>query len=89
MAVNSQKKRMAALQFGNIAQGHPGFDPSGSITKSRRPVVWHGYPTAGDGVLLLLGVTMGTDIVPTDDTPGVYWDESGNLRATGTVSEGP
>jgi hypothetical protein len=89
MPVDTRKKRMGALQFGNIAQGHPGIDPSGEVTKTSRYVVWHSYPPAGDGVLLLLGTTMGTAIVPTDDTPGVYWDESGNMRVTGTLSEGP
>ena len=89
MSIDTRKKRMASLQFGNIAQGHPGIDPSGEVTKSDRAIIWHSYPPAGDGVLLLLGTTMGSTVDELDTTPGVYWDENGNMRVSGRLSEGP
>lgn len=88
MALDSRKKRAAALGWGRI-YNFPSVEPDGTLTRTDRYMMLAHYPPAGDGVPALFGTVLGSGVTAANDEPGFYGDEDGNFRATGKIHEGP
>jgi hypothetical protein len=87
MAIDSAAKRATAATVGPPINA-PSVIPNAVITSFDRYQIGWSYRIASSGTLMFYGTTLESG-VDSASYAGVTMDDSGNLRASGAVYEGP
>ena len=85
--MDSERKRAAATTVG-MPWVPPSVRPDGALTSFDRWQMGWSYRAAATGTLMFYGTTL-TGGVVASVFDGITFDDSGNLRASGAVYEGP